>query len=85
MSRQHEIAGRLGAHVSWARTPDRASRTSAARRNGPASLQYHLDRLHPSMIDAPERDRLAAAESAKSAFYARMAMKSAQARKRGAA
>lgn len=77
-----ELIARLAAHESWAQTPDRAKRTSAARRNSPASIQWHMDRLHPSMIDASPADRIAAAESARSAFYARLALKSAQARKR---
>lgn len=72
---------RLAAHESWARTPDRAARTARARRSGPSGLQWHLDRLHPSLLDAPEQARLAAAESARSAYYARLALASAKARK----
>jgi hypothetical protein len=84
VSRQHSIAGRLGAHVSWANTVDRTARTAQARRSGPSSLQWHLDRLHPSFEGAREVDRIAAATSARSAYFARLALKSAQARKREA-
>lgn len=76
---------RAAAFESWARTADRNARTRNARQAGPAGLQYHLDRLHPSLAGASDKARLAAAESARSAYYARLALKSAKARKRGAA
>jgi hypothetical protein len=65
-------AGRIGAHESWARTPDRAARTAAARRAGPSSLDWHLARLGPALDGAPERDRIAAATAARAAYYARL-------------
>lgn len=82
---RHSVAGRIGAHESWANTVDRSARTAQARRSGPSSLQWHLDRLPAQFADASEKARTIAAESARSAYYSRLALKSAQARKRGAA
>lgn len=75
----------MAAHQSWANTPDRRSRTSAATNAGPQSVQWHMNRLPAALAGCPEHDRLAAAESARKAYFARLAFKSAQARKRGAA
>lgn len=80
-----QLASSIGAHESWARTTDRSARTAPARRSGPQAVQWHLDRLHPSFDGKPEAVRLAAAESARSAYFGRLALKSAQSRKRGAA
>jgi hypothetical protein len=80
-----ELVARLAAHQSWANTADRTARTSAARRSGPSGLQWHLDRLHPSFEGQTQAVRNAAAESARSAYFARLALSSANARKRGVA
>ena len=75
---------RLGAHKSWANTPDRAKRTANGRSRGPSSIDWHLARLDPERFaDATDAQRLAAAESAKKAYYAELALKSAAARRRG--
>lgn len=80
MSTHHSAAGRLGAHRSWANTVDRKSRTRAARRRSPGSIEYHLDRLPAKFDGATDDVRRAAAESAKKAYYADLALKSARAR-----
>lgn len=79
-----QAIGRLGAHKSWANTPNRTARTRKARANGPSELPWHLARLDPEKFaDASDADRLKAAEAARSAYYAELAMKSAAARRRG--
>jgi len=78
-----QAAGRYGALLSWANTPDRTARTRRAREVGPNSIGYWLNRLDPERFaDATEKQKLAAADAAKSAHYAEMAMKSAAARRR---
>lgn len=69
MESELSLAGRLGAHVSWANTTDRAARTAPAR----AALdQKFLDEADGD----PQR-----AESLRKAYYTRLALKSAQARR----
>lgn len=67
---------RIAAHESWARTPDRAARTAAAR----AALLARFERdVDPDGVLSPG-ERAARAESARRAFYARLALRSVQAR-----
>lgn len=82
MSHDRSLIGRLAAHESWAQTPDRAARTAAARSCSPTSLEWHLDRLPAALDGANDNARMLAACSARSAYYARLAHKSAQARRR---
>lgn len=82
-STARQLAGRAGALESWANTPDRAARTANGRSAGPGDIEWHLARLDPERFaDATDAQKLAAAEAAKKAWYARLAMKSAQARRR---
>lgn len=72
------LRARLAAHTRWARTPDRQAATAKAR-------QANLDRWDRIVdpggeLDPALRSKLAA--NAKSAHYTRMALKSAQARRR---
>ena len=69
-SASHALAGRIGAHESWARTADRSARTAPAR----AALEAKF--LEEAGGD-PVR-----AEHLKRAYYARLALRSAQARRR---
>lgn len=86
MSTDRQLAGRAGALESWSRTPDRAARTANGRAAGPGDLEWHLARLDPQRFaDATEAQRLAAADAAKKAWYARLAMNSAKARRAKAA
>lgn len=76
-------SGRYGGLKSWANTTDRTARTAKARRNGPSQLEWHLDRLDPERFaDATDAQRLAAAEAARRAYYARLSMRSAETRRR---
>jgi hypothetical protein len=64
--------GRLAAHESWARTRDRTARTAKARQA--------LENKFLAQADGdPKR-----AEHIRKAYYARLALKSAQARRRRA-
>ena len=77
------LIGRYGALKSWSNTVDRSARTRPARSNSPSSLDYHLGRLDPERFaDATESQKIAAAEAAKRAYFAEMAMRSAAARRR---
>jgi hypothetical protein len=70
---------RLAAHESWARTPDRAARTSAARAGLLAKFETEArDKLGP---DASDRAVADAAESARKAYYQRLAAAGLRARK----
>jgi hypothetical protein len=81
-----QVAGRYGGLKSWANTTDRTARTARARRAGPASVGYWLERQDPARFaDATEAQRLAAAEAARKAHFAEMAMRSAQARSKNPA
>jgi hypothetical protein len=62
--------GRIAAHASWAKTPDRTARTANARKA-----------LEDTFLAEADGDPLRA-ESLRKAYYARMAFKSAQARRR---
>lgn len=79
------VAGRIGAHVGWSRTADRVARLGPARRNSPVGIEWHLARLGPELDGAAPAERMAAAESARKAYYARLAAKSADARRRASA
>lgn len=73
--------GSLGGHISWSRTLDRTARTRPARSKSPGSLEYWLDRLPETFAGASEVQRRDAAESAKKAYFARLALKAVEARK----
>lgn len=79
------LAGRMFAHQSWANTEDRSERTRPARE---AMIQKFLDETKTA--EYPDGDPIKA-ESLRRAFYAEIALKSAQVRranrerKRGAA
>lgn len=63
------LLGRLGAHASWANTKDRTARTAPARAA-----------LDAKFLAEAEGDPIRAA-SFRKAYYARLALKSAQARR----
>jgi hypothetical protein len=70
--------GRIGAHSSWAKTKDRAARTAPARKAMLDKFEREVDPNH----EVPAAERAKRVESAKKAYYARLALKSAQARRR---
>jgi hypothetical protein len=67
---QRSIRGQIGAHTSWANTKDRTARTAKAR--------TAFDNRFLAEADGdPKR-----AEHLRKAYFARLALKSAQARRR---
>lgn len=79
MSDRTQIA-KLAAHTSWAKTEDRSARTQAARDGLLAKFEREVD---PGGVLDPA-ERAARAESARRAHYQRLALKSAQARRKKA-
>lgn len=80
------VTARIAVQRSWANTPDRTARTRNGRNAGPASVEWHVARLDPDRFaDSTEAQRYAAGESAKAAWFASLAVKSAAVRSRGAA
>lgn len=73
------LYGSIGAHESWARTSDPSARTAPARR---AALERFEREVDPDGILTPA-ERAVRAEHAKKAYFKRLALKSAQARRRG--
>lgn len=71
------LAGSIGAHESWARTKDRAARTALARA---AALDRFEREVDPGGLLTPE-DRARRAEHLRKAYFKRLALKSAQARR----
>lgn len=70
---------RLAAHISWTNTPDRASRTAAARR-----ASHHtrfVEMARERYPDASEEQIANVAASLKKAHYQQLALRSAQARR----
>ena len=66
------ISGRIGAHISWANTKDRAARTAPARAE-----------FEQKFLDQADGDPVRAAHLRK-AYFQRLALKSAKARRRKA-
>jgi hypothetical protein len=78
--RPEVLRARLAALDSWAQTPDRAARTAPARAGLLARFEREVD---PDGVLLPA-ERAKRAESARRAFYARLALASAAARRRRA-
>lgn len=72
-SLRHQMA----ANESWAHTPDRAARTRAARQGLDAKFEREVD---PDRVMSPA-DRAKAVANARRAYYQRLALKSAEARR----
>ena len=71
------LRARLAAHESWARTSDRSARTAPAREAAWSRFDREVD--PDGKLDPQERARRA--EHARKAYFLRLAMKSAQARR----
>lgn len=67
---ERSLVARVAAETSWANTPDRSARTAAARRA-----------LHQTFLDAVDGDPVRA-EHLRRAHYARLALRSAQSRRK---
>lgn len=75
---ERALIARIAAHESWARTPDRAARTAHARAAATAKFETQVD---PDGVLSPA-ERARRAESARKAHFTRLALRSAQARRR---
>jgi hypothetical protein len=75
---ERALRARLAVHTSWANTSDRAARTAPARRAALERFERHVD-PDGSLSDA---ERARRAEQAMRAHMARLALRSAQARRR---
>lgn len=69
---------RIGAHESWARTPDRSARTAPARAALMAKFEAEVD---PDGVLLPA-ERTRRAEHLRKAYFQRLALKSARARRK---
>jgi hypothetical protein len=78
---ERRIAAQIAAHESWAQTENRSARTLPARN---ALLDKFEKQVDPDGTLLPA-ERAKRAENARSAHYRRMALKSAQVRRRRAA
>lgn len=72
------LRSQIAAHESWARTEDRTARTANARK---AMLDKFEQEVDPDGTLAPA-ERAKRAEHARKAHFKRLALKSAQARRR---
>lgn len=75
---ERSLIGSIGAHASWANTADRSARTAPAR----AALMAKFETLVDPDGALLPAERAARAASARRAHFARLALKSAQARQR---
>ncbi|SFE55527.1 hypothetical protein SAMN04487819_116104 [Actinopolyspora alba] len=75
---QRALRARIGAHASWANTSDRTARTSTARRTFLERFEQQVDPAG----ELPEQERLQRATSARKAYFAQLAARSADARKK---
>ncbi|OMC09147.1 hypothetical protein A5734_27840 [Mycolicibacterium fortuitum] len=74
------MRSQIAAHESWAHTEDRSARTANARK---ALLDKFEQEVDPDGVLTPA-ERAKRAEHARKAYFARLALKSAQARRRRA-
>lgn len=75
------LRSKMAAHRSWANTEDRTARTAKARQAAADRFEKQID----PEGKLPTEERAKRAESARKAFYAEMAFKSARSRRRNKA
>jgi hypothetical protein len=75
---ERSLRSQIAAHESWAHTPDRTARTANARK---AMLDKFERRVDPDGKLTPA-ERAKRAEHARKAYFKRLALKSAQVRRR---
>lgn len=75
---ERRLRASIAAHTSWARTPDRSARTAPAREAALARFEREVD---PDGVLLPQ-ERARRAEHARKAYFQRLALKSARARRR---
>lgn len=71
------LRAQLAAHTSWAKTENRSARTAPAR----AALDAKFEREVDPEGTLPPAERAKRAANARKAYFARLALKSAQARR----
>lgn len=76
-SAERSLKASIAAHESWAKTEDPSARTERARSAFDARFERQVD--PDGVLDPDERARRAA--HARKAYFARLALKSAQARR----
>lgn len=72
------LRARAAAHESWARTQNRTARTAPAR----AAMQRKFEQQVDPNNELLPAERAKRAENARKAYYTRLALRSAQARRR---
>lgn len=75
---ERRLRSSIAAHTSWAHTEDRTARTAPARR----ALLDKFEREVDPDNKLPPAERAKRAENARKAYYQRLALKSAIARRR---
>jgi hypothetical protein len=75
---ERTLRSQIAAHESWAKTTDRAARTANARKAMLAKFEQMVD----PEGELPPAERARRAEHARKAHFKRLALKSAQARRR---
>jgi hypothetical protein len=79
---EKSLQARVAVHESWANTPDPAARTAPARKASPGSIEYFERQVDPNgVLSEPERRRRA--EHKMKAYFQRLALASARARRAG--
>lgn len=76
---RRQLIGSIGAHESWARTPDRSARTAPARQAFNERFEREVD---PGNTLTPA-ERSIRAEHLRKAYFQRLALASAKARQGG--
>jgi len=72
------LRGKVAAHSRWARTPDRSGATAPARRGFDARFERDVD----PEGKLPREVRARLVESARKAYFAKLALASAKARRK---
>lgn len=80
---QRSLRARIAAHSKWAAT-DPIAGTESARASSPGTDTYWLQQVDPNHL-LSEQERYRRATSAKRAHFARLALASSKARRKGAA
>ena len=75
---ERSLRGQIAAHSSWAHTENRSARTAPARQ---AMLGKFEQQVDPDGVLTPA-ERALRAENARKAYFSRLALKSAQSRRR---
>jgi hypothetical protein len=75
---ERSLRGQIAAHESWARTENRSARTAPARQAAFDKFERQVD---PDQKLLPA-ERARRAEHARKAYFAQLALKSAQSRRR---